>query len=281
VSERVLVTGAAGYIGRHVVDELIQRGYTVIANDVRLEDVNPRAVQKSENIFSSFDAVWERLGSPDRLIHLAWKDGFVHNSPEHMGNLSNHVKFLRAMIDQGCSHISVMGTMHEVGYHEGAIDDDTPCNPLSQYGVAKNALRQSLMLLTQMQPFRLYWLRAYYIVGNDVRGNSIFSKIAQAARDGEKLFPFTTGKNQYDFISVEDLATQIVAASVQDNITGIINVCSGHPISLADRVEQFIKDNGYDIELEYGKFPDRAYDSPVIYGDSTKIETIMARDERF
>ena len=171
--------------------------------------------------------------------------------------------------------------MHEVGYHEGAIDDDTPCNPLSQYGVAKNALRQSLMLLTQMQPFRLYWLRAYYIVGNDVRGNSIFSKIAQAARDGEKLFPFTTGKNQYDFISVEDLATQIVAASVQDNITGIINVCSGHPISLADRVEQFIKDNGYDIELEYGKFPDRAYDSPVIYGDSTKIETIMARDERF
>lgn len=60
-----------------------------------------------------------------------------------------------------------MGSMHEVGYWEGAIDENTPCNPLSQYGIAKNALRQSLMLTVAGTPCALHWLRAYYITGDD------------------------------------------------------------------------------------------------------------------
>jgi dTDP-6-deoxy-L-talose 4-dehydrogenase (NAD+) len=46
---------------------------------------------------------------------------------------------------------------------------------------------------------------------------------------------------------------------------------------LAERVEQFIEDNGLDIKLEYGAFPDRPYDSPCEYGDSTKINEILKR----
>ena len=57
-----------------------------------------------------------------------------------------------------------MGTMHEIGFWEGAVDENTPCNPLSQYGIAKNALRQSLLLLTQNSDVKIYWLRAYYIL---------------------------------------------------------------------------------------------------------------------
>ena len=56
---------------------------------------------------------------------------------------------------------------------------------------------------------------------------------------------------------------------------GIINICSGRPEKLADRVERFIKENEYDIELEYGAFPDRPYDSKAIWGDSRKIEKIL------
>ena len=79
----------------------------------------------------------------------------------------------------------------------------------------------------------------------------------------------------YDIISVQDLAKQIAAVASQQEITGIINCCSGQPVSLADKVESFIKENGYDITLKYGAFPDRPYDSPAIWGDSTKIEQIM------
>ncbi|NMC61334.1 MAG: NAD(P)-dependent oxidoreductase, partial [Candidatus Methanofastidiosa archaeon] len=58
-------------------------------------------------------------------------------------------------------------------------------------------------------------------------------------------------------------------------VTGIINVSSGEPISLADKVESFIEDNNFDIKLKYGVFPDRPYDSPAIWGDNQKITEIL------
>ena len=50
---------------------------------------------------------------------------------------------------------------------------------------------------------------------------------------------------------------------MQREVTGIINCCTGQPISLAERVEQFIQEHGLKIKLEYGAFPDRPYDSPL------------------
>lgn len=273
--KKVVVTGAGGYIGRHVVKKLCDKGYETIAVDVRKKDWDPRAEFCDIPIFSGDKNIYEEMGKPDVCIHLAWRDGFVHNSPAHMGDLSNHLIFLQNMIAGGLPLLTVMGTMHEVGYWEGAIDENTPCNPMSQYGIAKNAMRQSLLLTTKDSQCKLHWLRAYYITGDDLRGNNIFSKIAKAAQEGKKTFPFTTGKNKYDFIDIDDLAEMIVAASVQDKVNGIINVCSGKPVSLADRVEQFIRERHFDIQLKYGAYPDRKYDSPAEWGDNTKILEIM------
>ena len=112
-------------------------------------------------------------------------------------------------------------------------------------------------------------------MGDDSKNCSIFTKLIAANENGKKKFPFTMGTNQYDFIDVKELAKQIVCASLQTEITGVINVCSGNPVALKDKVEQFIKDKKLDITLEYGAFPDRAYDSKIIYGDATKIKKIM------
>ena len=60
---------------------------------------------------------------------------------------------------------------------------------------------------------------------------------------------------------------------------GIINCCSGNPISLAEAVENFINQNGFNIKLNYGAFPDRPYDSPCIYGDNSKIQIILASND--
>ena len=166
--------------------------------------------------------------------------------------------------------------MHEVGYWEGAIDENSPCNPASLYGISKNALRQITTLLTTKHGATMQWLRGYYIVGDDAHGSSIFSKLLAAAQEGKKTFPFTTGKNLYDFISIQGLAYQIAAAVSQDEVDGIINICSGEPMSLADRVEAYIRENDLDITLEYGAFPDRPYDSPGVWGDATKIRKILA-----
>jgi dTDP-6-deoxy-L-talose 4-dehydrogenase (NAD+) len=273
---KVLVTGANGYIGRHVVKALLDKGADVIACDIVTEDVDERAERKSLNLFELPESnVFEQLGSPDVCLHMAWRNGFVHNAPTQIGDLSAHYKFLTAMIDGGLKHLAVMGTMHEVGYWEGAIVENTPCNPISMYGIAKDALRRAMLLYTQQKGCILQWLRAYYILGDDKRNNSIFCKLLLAAEEGKKTFPFTTGKNRYDFITVDELANQLSAAVMQKEVTGIINCCTGKPMSLADRVELFIKDHQLDIKLEYGAFPDRPYDSPCEYGNPDKINQIM------
>ena len=181
------------------------------------------------------------------------------------------------MLQGGLRHIAVMGSMHEVGYYEGAIDENTPTNPLSLYGIAKNSLRELTNILGQQYGAVVQWIRGYYIYGDDLKNHSIFTKLVEAENAGQEEFPFTSGKNLYDFMSVEELANQIAAVVVQNEVNGVINCCSGQPISLAEKVESFIKDNNFKIKLKYGAFPDRPYDSKAVWGSTSKIERIMDR----
>ena len=273
--KKILVTGAGGYIGRHVVKKLLDLGADVTACDFHTEEVDDRAEKISRDIFSGSKTIFRELGSPDACLHMAWKDGFVHNSDAHMEYLSRHYEFIRNMTAGGLKQIAVMGTMHEVGYHEGAVDENTPCNPISMYGIAKDALRRSTFQMLKDTDVVWQWLRAYYIYGDDTRNHSIFAKIIQAEKEGKTEFPFNTGKNQYDFITVKELAEMIAACVMQTEVAGVINCCTGRPVSLAKKVESFLKEHHYRIRLAYGKFPDRPYDSPAIWGDNTKIEKIM------
>ena len=225
--------------------------------------------------FSGDEDIYEQLGRPDVVLHMAWRNGFVHKADSHILDLPAHYTFIRNLLKGGLRHIAVMGTMHEIGYWEGAIDENTPANPSSLYGISKNALRQMTLLMAQEYGAVCYWLRAYYICGDDLKSHSIFTTISQREQNGEATFPFTSGKNLYDFIEVDVLASQIAHAVNQDEVTGIINCCTGVPVSLADKVEEYIRKNGYKIRPEYGAYPDRPYDSPGVWGNPEKIQKIM------
>lgn len=273
---KVLITGANGYLGQGIVKGVLTLGHEVIATDLSVCDVDTRAKIVAINLFD-IPNPYEYFDRPDILLHLAWRDGFIHYSDAHIEDLFKHYKFIRQMAEAGVKQIAVMGSMHEIGFFEGSISENTPCHPITPYGIAKNALRDLTGMLCKQNNIVFQWLRGYYIVGNSQYGSSIFSKIAAAEAERKSEFPFTLGQNQYDFIDYPDFCDQVAAAISQKEINGIINICSGYPEKLADRVERFIRENGYNIRLKYGAFPDRPYDSKAIWGSNEKIQKILER----
>ena len=271
---KILVTGANGYLGQGIVRSILNNGHCVVATDFNTQFVDERAERIACNLFE-VDNPYSFFGEPDVLLHLAWRDGFVHYSSAHLDDLPKHYAFIKKMVDGGIQQVAVMGSMHEIGFFEGSINESTPCHPTTPYGIAKNALRDLTQMICKQKNIVFQWLRGYYIVGNSKFGSSIFSKITAAVDEGKTEFPFTLGQNQYDFIDYPDFCAQVAAVVGQKNEQGIINICSGKPEKLADRVERFIKENGYRIKLQYGAFPDRPYDSKAIWGNDTKIRKIM------
>lgn len=271
---KILVTGANGYLGQGIVRSILNNGHCVVATDFNTQFVDERAERIACNLFE-VDNPYSFFGEPDVLLHLAWRDGFVHYSSAHIEDLPKHYAFIKKMVDGGIQQVAVMGSMHEIGFFEGSINESTPCHPTTPYGIAKNALRDLTQMLCKQKNIVFQWLRGYYIVGNSKFGSSIFSKTTAAVDEGKTEFPFTLGQNQYDFIDYPDFCAQVAAVVGQKNEQGIINICSGKPEKLADRVERFIKENDYRIKLQYGAFPDRPYDSKAIWGNDTKIRKIM------
>jgi len=278
MGKRVVITGGSGYLGRHVLNAVIDAGHeaTVITRraDAALSVDQPDARIIERSAFALTPQDWASIEGADVLIHLAWRDGFILRSRTHGADLSAHYSFLTEAADRGIGRITPIGTMHEIGYWEGAVDAQTPCRPTTEYGISKVALRSLIEASLSTTSAEFSWLRCYYIVGDDERSNSIFNKILAAEARGDSEFPFTTGSNAYDFISVSDLARQITAAATVSGATGIIECGTGVPTTLKDAVEAFIQDRGLAIRLAYGAYPDRPFDSPGIWADATRINQI-------
>ena len=269
---KVLLTGATGYIGKHVLNELKQRGLDVVAT------TNQRDIE-GDYVYYNFiecggggDSIIQKVGIPDVTIHLAYRNGFSHQNISHIEDLPLHLNFIRNMYEAGCFNINILGTMHEVGYYEGMVTKHTHCNPTTLYGIARNALRKSL---DSLSIDKVKWMRGFYIYGDDGYSSSIFGKLYRSASKGISNFPLTLGNNKFDFIYIKDLAEQIVSISLQSEFFGIINTGSGIPVSLRDMVLKYIDDNKLKIIPDFGKYPERQNESSCIYADTTIVNKIL------
>ncbi len=267
----IIVTGSNGYIGRNAVKALLDAGHQVTA--ILLDNEEPhsfldRAIIYRADIFSlSDEQLVDLCSQADGLLHLAWRAGFNHRDPSHLENVMKHYQFLTsAYLKGGIKNISIAGTMHEVGYFVGPIDENTPCNPRNPYGIAKNFLRQAMMDFASVNTdLELKWLRFFYIIGDDRFSNSIFTKILIAEDKGDEFFPLNSGEMLYDFIDIEILSKQIVK-KIESMESGIYNCCSGKPKSLRSAVEEFIESHRLNIKPKYNVFPARPYDSMAVWG---------------
>lgn len=279
--KRIVVTGADGYIGSHVLEELARHKERF---DVTAAVLDAQTCEKADGIrYVTFDFVrdyaredlYEALMRPEICLHLAWRDGFVHNSPKHMEDISCHFGFLKNLADHGTAQFAVAGSFREYGSVNGMTDVDAFAYPDTMYTLSKTALKRALEIYFAGKDVCLQWFRPFTVYGDEEKNHSILSKIITWEKEGRKTFPFTDGNEEYDYIEIHELARQITAIVSQREISGAIDCCTGVTTRLGDMVERFLAENRFAIRPEYGAFPSRSYDSKSIYGDVRKIDAIM------
>jgi nucleoside-diphosphate-sugar epimerase len=274
---RVMVTGATGFVGRHVVDALLAKGHSVTAV------ARDRAKAQSLPGFERVDFIACDLHDdyrpvllndpPDALMHLAWPGLPNYSGFFHIGrNLPSDLAFLEAAVDAGVAQIMVAGTCLEYGMQYGPLTEQAETAPTTAYGFAKDALRKSLQLLQMEKPFTLQWMRLFYMHGEGQNPNSLLAQLDRAIDEGATFFNMSVGDQLRDYLSIQKVAANFaLALENPSSCNGVINCCSGKPISVLDLVSQRCQARSSDIELRRGYYPYPDYEPLAFWGVPSKL----------
>jgi dTDP-6-deoxy-L-talose 4-dehydrogenase (NAD+) len=278
---KIAVTGATGFIGRHVLAELEARSVETIAI-VRASTARPLGHSGSSvvqlDLHDPPSNAFEFMDRPDALIHLAWSGLPNYSSLHHFEEeLPAHYRFLKQLIESGLQNIVVAGTCFEYGMQSGALSEDTAPLPSNPYGFAKNALRSQLTFLGATHPFQLTWARLFYLYGEGQVGSALLPQLRQAVERGDEVFNMSGGKQQRDYLRVEEAAGFLVSLARTKKNIGTVNVCSGTPVSVRKLVEGWIKENGWPITPNLGHYPYPDYEPMAFWGNPEKLHSLIGK----
>jgi nucleoside-diphosphate-sugar epimerase len=270
---RVAVTGGNGLIGVPTVNALTGFGVSVLVASRHPGTGRDRAVV---DILDS--STWKNLlypEKPERMIHLAWDflDNYEH--PDHVRSLQPaHLSFLKWCCESGITDITVAGTCFEYGRKEGELYECMETEPVTRYGIAKDTLRKRLVESCG-DALTLKWTRIFYIQ-NDKSGNKgIFRIIREAAESGAEAVPLTGGAQLRDYLPLTDIGKFLAHFCLQDSISGIVNCCSGNPVSIKDLISQYASRWPW-LRLEFGKLPYREFEPMAFWGNTERMKKVFA-----
>lgn len=281
-SLKIAVTGASGFVGQHILTELLRHETEIVAvtrDAARLRGLHESIQIVEMDIAHPASDCFEQMGQPDVLIHLAWDGLPNYKSLHHFETeLPRQYQFLKTIIEAGLPSLLVTGTCFEYGMQSGSLSEETQTKPNNPYGYAKDALRQQLEFLKSVKPFSLAWARLFYMYGEGQPGTSLYPKLKEAVLRGDKVFNMSGGEQLRDYLPAAEVARRIVRLAMTGGDTGMINICSGKPISVRRLAEQWLLENNWEIELNLGYYPYPDYEPMAFWGDSSRIDSICAAE---
>jgi nucleoside-diphosphate-sugar epimerase len=276
-TRQVLVTGATGFIGQHLVPLLLNNNYQVVAT---ARDLN-KALQfdwykEVQFVVSDFHKESANISFEEGagLIHLAWQGLPNYNSLFHFEeNLPLNYRYIKSMVLRGISQVLVTGTCFEYGFQSGPLASNTRTFPNTPYGIAKDHLRQQLEFLTKENNFCFQWARLFYMHGKGQSPKSFISQLEEAIMNGDEVFNMSGGEQLRDYLPIQAVAQQLFDLYVSRR-RGISNVCSGKPTSIRRLAEDRIKELGAQIRLNLGSRPYSDFEPMAFWGVRDVGETL-------
>jgi dTDP-6-deoxy-L-talose 4-dehydrogenase (NAD+) len=277
---KIAVSGATGFVGRHVVEGLLGDGHDIvaIARDSGKAAAMPWADRVrfvSCDLYRDSGALTARMECPQVFVHLAWP-----GLPNYRGlfnlteNLVGEIAMFRQLLEWGVPHLVVAGTCLEYGLQFGPLAEDGETRPTTPYGLAKDTLRKTLQLMQATQPFTLQWMRLFYMYGPGQSEKSLLSQLDRALAEGRETFDMSQGDQLRDYLPVEGVAERFARVVGQNAISGVINCCSGHPISVFDLIQRHLTANSRTIRLNRGVYPYPDYEALAFWGQPAQLRRL-------
>ena len=272
---RVVVTGAAGFIGSHVVRLLVAGGSAVTAivrpqsRRERLADVADRLTFVEGDLEDPRFCrdVIESL-APEVVYHLGWysEPGRWPDSPRHGHCLAGSRALLKAAGMAGCRRVVVGGTSVEYDTTFGQVTETTPLRPPSVYGACKAALGLLGQRLARRYGVSIAHARIFNVYGPREDERRLVPHVVCSLLRGVAC-DLTAGTQIRDYLHVEDVASALLAIGTSD-VTGAINVGSSRPVSVADVAQTIAQELGRPDLLNLGARSERTGDYPCLYADA-------------
>ncbi len=274
---KVLVTGAAGFIGSHVLTALRSLGADPVAlvRPGSTLSVDARSIEGDYHDAYTMTKALQAV-APTSLVHAAWRlppgSGYL-NDQANVDELRASLQLFRLAHDAGCRRIVGIGTCLEYAESNAAVSEDAPLRPTTLYGASKAGLFLTTETWASVVGASFCWARLYFPFGPREAAHRLVPMVVNGLLSGERVAT-TEGSQLRSFLFVKDVADALAAMTVSD-VTGAVNVGSADAIAVRDFVERLASIIGRADLLDIGALDARPGDPEVLVPDTTRLNTVV------
>ncbi len=275
---RIFVTGSTGFVGKHVVKLLAEKGHELkllVRNESRLPDVFPN--EKSTTVIigdlsntESYKTALEDF-KPEAVLHLAWEGLPDYSSQKCLQNLEYGTNLFNATAEVGCDRIIAAGSCWEYSRATGPMNEESPLESTNDFPVAKNSLRFTGEAISKKYNIKFYWPRIFYVYGPGQRDTSLIPYIIRSFIDGTGP-DVRNPNNKNDFVYVKDAAEAIVGIIEKKPADTAYNIGSGHAVSVQKIISITSEIMKCQIDIDDVSAPLENMNSDNFWADISKIQ---------
>ena len=275
----ILLTGAAGFVGRQVLRALTERGCRVrivirqTTDGARAAPAEMAPTEAIESVVTTADlwsesAAWcaDACRGVDTVIHAAWyaEPGLYLQSPKNADCEQGTLRLAQGAAAAGVRRFAGIGTCFEYDTRGGTLSVTTPLRPHTPYGAAKVAVFRALSEFLPQRNVEFVWCRLFYLYGDGEDPRRLMPVLRHKLGAGEPV-DLGSGTQVRDYLDVRDAARLIVEAA-RGASQGPVNICSGHAVTIRQIAEGIADEYGRRDLLHFGARADNPADPPRIVG---------------